>query len=310
MSSFAFCLAVAVCSSSVSALRKTWRQHSVGERSSIGIFAVKKWSLEISSRSLCRTLACFLQHFKIQWQGPLNFRSPRCAPSGVLRQTLPDYVNGLHHSPAGWRGVQCFGSSPQQPARRGTGQPFIDIANHASPSNRQRPGTARSCVCSIRLLPLGVALHVQVSAVATGPRAGNRADASSRLRDASKHNQIQTSSEVLKHTKSVLAECPTDRYLVVTQPGVHAADLRRDDGCAMPHLCRAVDDSRIKSRYTVSEVVGSVTGAGVAEYIRSSCAEKKKTVTVNEVALGSLVGKDRAGALSHNGTSIHARHIC
>jgi len=112
MSSFAFCLAVAVCSSSVSALRKTWRQHSVGERSSIGIFAVKKWSLEISSRSLCRTLACFLQHFKIQWQGPLNFRSPRCAPSGVLRQTLPDYVNGLHHSPAGWRGVQCFGSSP------------------------------------------------------------------------------------------------------------------------------------------------------------------------------------------------------
>lgn len=115
---------------------------------------------------------------------------------------------------------------------------------------------------------------------------------------------------MLKHTKSVLAECPTDRYLVVTQPGVHAADLRRDDGCAMPHLCRAVDDSRIKSRYTVSEVVGSVTGAGVAEYIRSSCAEKKKTVTVNEVALGSLVGKDRAGALSHNGTSIHARHIC
>ncbi|KAL3957901.1 hypothetical protein ACCO45_008479 [Purpureocillium lilacinum] len=114
------------------------------------------------------------------------------------------------------------------------------------------------------------------------------------------HVQIQTSSEVLKHTKSVLAECPTDRYLVVTQPGVHAADLRRDDGCAMPHLCRAVDDSRIKSRYTVSEVVGSVTGAGVAEYIRSSCAEKKKTVTVNEVALGSLVGKDRAGALSHN----------
>ncbi|UNI19155.1 hypothetical protein JDV02_005364 [Purpureocillium takamizusanense] len=121
-----------------------------------------------------------------------------------------------------------------------------------------------------------------------------------KLRGASNNNQIQTNSEVLKHTKSVLAECPTDRYLVVTQPGVHAADLRRDEGCAMPHLCWAVDDSRVKSRYTVSEVVGSVAGSGIAEYIRSSCADKKKVVTVDEVALASLVGKNRAGALSSN----------
>ncbi|KAJ6438687.1 ER protein BIG1 [Purpureocillium lavendulum] len=122
----------------------------------------------------------------------------------------------------------------------------------------------------------------------------------SELQASSNHNQIQTSPEVLKHTRDVLSGCPTDRYLLVIQPGVHAADLSRENGCAMPHLCRAVEDSRIKSRYTVSEVVGSVTGAGIADYIRSSCAQKTKAVSVDEVTLASLAGKDRAGALSGN----------
>jgi hypothetical protein len=107
---------------------------------------------------------------------------------------------------------------------------------------------------------------------------------------------------VLRHTKEILATCPTDRYLVVTQPGVHAADLRGAGGCSMPHLCQAVEDSRVRSRYTVSEVVGDVTNAGMAEYIKAACAKKNKAVTVEEVGLASLSSQDRAGTLSENGT--------
>ncbi|PNY18308.1 Protein big1 [Tolypocladium capitatum] len=122
----------------------------------------------------------------------------------------------------------------------------------------------------------------------------------SKFRDAYNHNQIQTSAEVLRHTKDILATCPTDRYLVVTQPGVHAADLRGADGCSMPHLCRAVQDRRVQSRYTVSEVVGDVANFGIAKHIRTACAEKKKVVTVEEIGLASLPFHDRVSTLSEN----------
>uniref|UniRef100_A0A0L0NHJ4 Protein BIG1 n=1 Tax=Tolypocladium ophioglossoides (strain CBS 100239) TaxID=1163406 RepID=A0A0L0NHJ4_TOLOC len=122
----------------------------------------------------------------------------------------------------------------------------------------------------------------------------------SKFQDASNHDQIQTSSEVLRHTKEILATCLTDRYLVVTQPGVHAADLRRADGCSMPHLCRAVEDPRVRSRYTVSEVVGDVTNSGMAEHIKAACTKKKKAVTVEEIGLASLPSQDRASTLSEN----------
>lgn len=58
----------------------------------------------------------------------------------------------------------------------------------------------------------------------------------------------------------------------------------------------------MRSRYTVSEVVGDVTNAGMAEYIKAACAKKNKAVTVEEVGLASLSSQDRAGTLSENGT--------
>ncbi|KAH0493735.1 hypothetical protein TgHK011_000388 [Trichoderma gracile] len=109
-------------------------------------------------------------------------------------------------------------------------------------------------------------------------------------------DQIQTSSSVLGFTRDALSTCPTDRYLIVSQPGLNAEDIRRSNGCAMPHLCQAVDDKRIKGRAIVSEVVGDVADADLSDYIKSVCAKEKKTVTVDQVQLPPLSLEDRAGA--------------
>ncbi|KAK5993174.1 hypothetical protein PT974_06602 [Cladobotryum mycophilum] len=121
-------------------------------------------------------------------------------------------------------------------------------------------------------------------------------------------NQIQSSSQVLKYTKDILSECPTDRYLVVSQPGLRAADLRHPNDCALPHFCRAVQDSRVRGKYTVSEVIGELTDAGLSDHIKTACAKKGKTVKVDELRLASLSADDRVGSLSEN-DGILAKHL-
>ncbi|KAL7918174.1 BIG1 domain-containing protein [Trichoderma austrokoningii] len=113
-------------------------------------------------------------------------------------------------------------------------------------------------------------------------------------------DQIQSSSSVLDYAKDVLSTCPTDGYLIVSQPGLNAADLRRSDGCAMPHLCQAVEDDRINGKAIVSEVVGDLAGANLADYIKLACAKKDKMVPVYETRLAALSVDDKARSLSDN----------
>ncbi|PHH71474.1 hypothetical protein CDD82_6494 [Ophiocordyceps australis] len=125
-----------------------------------------------------------------------------------------------------------------------------------------------------------------------------------KFQDTSNTNQVQTSSSVLKHSKEILASCPTEHYLVVSQPGVHGVELGRPGSCAMPHLCRAIDDVRVKSKFTVAEVVGHVTHPGIAQHIRESCAQKNKVATVNHVDLVSIPREGRTSALFSNDATL------
>ncbi|KHN95404.1 uncharacterized protein MAM_06681 [Metarhizium album ARSEF 1941] len=126
---------------------------------------------------------------------------------------------------------------------------------------------------------------------------------SSKISQPVNTNQIQTSSEVISFTKHVLDECPTDRYLIVTQPGINAADLSQTD-CLMPRICKSVEGSRVKGKYTVAEVIGDVTEARLDEYINSACRMKGKTVNVNSVQLGSFSPPTRAQDLASNDASL------
>ncbi|KAL6819328.1 BIG/ATPase V1 complex, subunit S1 [Trichoderma sp. SZMC 28015] len=113
-------------------------------------------------------------------------------------------------------------------------------------------------------------------------------------------DSIQTSSSVLGFTKDALSTCPTDRYLIVSQPGLNTQDIRRSSGCVMPHLCKVVDDERIKGKSIVNEVVGNLEDAHLSEYIKSACAKQGKTATVEEIHLAPLSWEDRAAAFAAN----------
>lgn len=121
-----------------------------------------------------------------------------------------------------------------------------------------------------------------------------------RFTEEPSHLQIQTSSQALESARDLLSTCPTDRYLLVSQPGVNAVELRGPNGCAMPHLCRAVGDSRIQGKFIVSEVIGETTKSGLSDHIRTACSGQNKDVAVDEIVLAPLKS-DRAGSLADNG---------
>ncbi|KAK0636289.1 BIG/ATPase V1 complex, subunit S1 [Bombardia bombarda] len=106
--------------------------------------------------------------------------------------------------------------------------------------------------------------------------------------------QLQTSSQVLAAAKQLLASCPTERYVLVSEPNVHAADIRdgaagANSRCQMPSLCRAVASEATRGRFSVAEVIGQVSSGPLKEYVQEACAKKGKTaVTVDKVELRHL----------------------
>lgn len=69
----------------------------------------------------------------------------------------------------------------------------------------------------------------------------------------------------------------------------------------MPSLCRAAEDSQLKAKYIVPEVVGDVTLEGLEEYIADACESKSTDATVGKLDLTSPASDGRAAALSDNG---------
>ncbi len=70
---------------------------------------------------------------------------------------------------------------------------------------------------------------------------------------------------------SQLSECPSDTYIVVTQPGVHAEDY--SDRYAASHLRRKVsgEDKRIRSTMSVMDVLGDMDAEKIVEVVGDKC---------------------------------------
>ncbi|CEJ94531.1 hypothetical protein VHEMI10052 [[Torrubiella] hemipterigena] len=119
---------------------------------------------------------------------------------------------------------------------------------------------------------------------------------------------MQTSPVVLKSTKEFLINCPSDAYLIATQPGLSAADFRSSKAWAMPFLHQtATKDKRIKGRYVVSEVIGKLPEFDMVEFVRSACKKAGKHVTIAELALQPLSSGDRAQRLAANDKTLAAK---
>ncbi|KAK1760459.1 BIG/ATPase V1 complex, subunit S1 [Echria macrotheca] len=102
--------------------------------------------------------------------------------------------------------------------------------------------------------------------------------------------QLQTNSKVIAAAQQLLDACPTDRYILVSQPNVHAADIRdgADGRCNLPNLCRAVAAETTRGRFSVAEVIGQVSGKPLADHVVAACAAKGKVAQVERVELAHL----------------------
>lgn len=121
-------------------------------------------------------------------------------------------------------------------------------------------------------------------------------------------SQLQTSARVFASAKSLLADCPTTKYLLVSQPNAHASDLYAPPACEAHRLRRALSSSAVKSRFSVSEVVApayksnNLTLDAFSAHIKASCGAAD--VSVSELSLPALplapTCQERAEAMGDN----------
>lgn len=106
---------------------------------------------------------------------------------------------------------------------------------------------------------------------------------------------IQSNSEVLATLQKALKSCPTDRYLIVSQPNLNRANLVGD---AVPNLLRYHD--KAQSRYSLPEVIGELNTDDVVAFVRKSC-EGRSQLFVDQLELAPLPSVNDAHALGENG---------
>lgn len=116
--------------------------------------------------------------------------------------------------------------------------------------------------------------------------------------------QLQSTARVLASARDILSTCPTSRYLLVSQPTVHANDLTGPSGCQSPSLCRALEGKDIKGRFSVAEILGGDLAFGdFSKHIKDSCQSKGRVAKIEERLLPALPSEQprRAEVLAENG---------
>ncbi|KAM7209221.1 BIG/ATPase V1 complex, subunit S1 [Naviculisporaceae sp. PSN 640] len=100
--------------------------------------------------------------------------------------------------------------------------------------------------------------------------------------------QLQPVSQVLEAAKDVLSGCPTSKYLIVSVPNLHAADMRDDSHFKMPALQRAITEKNLHEGLSVAEVIGQISTGPLDDYIEKTCQSAKKDVKVEMKELKHL----------------------
>jgi len=88
--------------------------------------------------------------------------------------------------------------------------------------------------------------------------------------DAPSYRQLEHSRDVLRKTKDLLSSCPSDQYIIVSQPGVHATDFATSKSTAVLFR-KAFEREKIGTRTNVPEVVGEIDAEDLQNYIQSHC---------------------------------------
>ncbi|KAI1391167.1 BIG1-domain-containing protein [Hypoxylon trugodes] len=111
----------------------------------------------------------------------------------------------------------------------------------------------------------------------------------------SRRHQIQSIPEVQLSMQQFLGSCPTDRYLVVSQPNLNAGDLSAKD--AVPNLRRSLDKAHVS--HTIAEVAGQLDTKDITRYIQKAC-EGTTEPFIDELELAPLPSSDSVRTLKEN----------
>ncbi|KAI1805510.1 BIG1-domain-containing protein [Daldinia bambusicola] len=84
---------------------------------------------------------------------------------------------------------------------------------------------------------------------------------------------IQSNTNVIATVEQLLKTCPTDRYLIVSQPNLNKANLVKK---AIPNLLSYHD--KAQSRYSVPEVIGELHMDDIAAFVGKSCEGRKPLI--------------------------------
>lgn len=98
--------------------------------------------------------------------------------------------------------------------------------------------------------------------------------------------QTQLSTQISSSILKSLVDCPTDVYIVISQPEVWAKDFQHRT--AAPHLRKRVNliEDGIMSTVTIPDVVGSIDLTTVRSYLEKQC--KATTQSIDATSKSSL----------------------
>jgi Tol biopolymer transport system component len=116
---------------------------------------------------------------------------------------------------------------------------------------------------------------------------------------------IQTGASVLESLDSSLSTCPSDYYVIVSQPGVHSSDFSTRKSAPRLGAMMLGKDSSIRSKMSVDEVAGLVEPKEIKTLLENKC--KAQTTTIHLSCELILVQRLEARVLELT-TSSRIRH--
>ncbi|KAK2751914.1 hypothetical protein FQN55_008656 [Onygenales sp. PD_40] len=126
--------------------------------------------------------------------------------------------------------------------------------------------------------------------------------------------QIESAASLLDDVSNQLVTCPTDAYIIVSQPGVHAHDFNAAESTQWLRRQVLRQDDNIKSSFAVSEMVGAFDTPSLTTMLEEKCGAEvvstdgaqsvshAKSPQIVKVDFPSLpTGSSRSQQLSKNG---------
>lgn len=103
----------------------------------------------------------------------------------------------------------------------------------------------------------------------------------SSIHDTSSQSQtlVQTATWLLDDLTQKLGACPSDYYVIASQPGVHSSDYA--SGKAAPRLRAKMipgQDQAVKSRMAVNEVAGVLEASQVRDIVQRNCGAESTVI--------------------------------